>query len=72
MANQVDPRYIPNPTDRDPVFQVNITNDDVREDLEYFEIVLSLNEGGSGRNGIFYPSAVGRVTIVDDDNCKCR
>ena len=72
QANQVDPRYIPDPTDRDPVFQVHITDDDIREDREYFEIVLSFSDAGSGRNGIFYPSAVGRVTIIDDDIRKCR
>lgn len=69
-VNQVDPRYIPTPTDRDPVFQINITNDNIPEVQEYFEIMLTLNEVGSNSNGFFYPSAVGRVTIIDDDICK--
>ena len=70
MADQVDPRYIPTATDDDPVFQVRIVDDGIPEPAEYFELVLTLNEGSNGRNGIFYPSAVGRVTIIDDDRSK--
>ena len=67
-ADQVDPRYVPNPTDPDPTFEVTIINDNVPEPpgREYFEIDLILNPGGNG-NGFFYPRAVGRVTIIDDD-----
>ena len=71
LADQVDPRYIPTPSDNDPVFEVIIIDDAIPEPREeYFEIVLSLNPTDSGRNGFFYPSAVGRVTIIDDDICK--
>ena len=71
LADQVDPRYIPTPSDNDPVFNVTIKDDEIPEPREeYFEIVLSLNPTGSRRNGFFYPSAVGRVTIIDDDICK--
>ena len=71
LADQVDPRYIPVPTDRDPVFQISIIDDDIPEDLEYFEIQLTLNDHDENTgNGFFYPYAVGRVTIVDDDICK--
>ena len=67
QEDQVDPRYIPTPSSADPVFEVTIIDDDIPEPAEYFELVLTFNEGGSSRNGIFYPNAVGRVTIVDDD-----
>ncbi len=70
QADQVDPRYIPTPTANDPVFEVIIMDDSVLEPREYFEIELMLNPTGNGRNGLFYPSAVGRVTIIDDDTCK--
>ena len=71
QEDQVDPRYIPTPSSADPVFQVSIIDDDIPEPfIEYFELVLTLNEGSSGRNGIFYPSAIGRVTIIDDDISK--
>ena len=68
QADQVDPRYIPNSTGADPAFVVTIIDDDIPEppEGEYFEIVLTLNPGNN-RNGFFYPRAVGRVTIVDDD-----
>ena len=71
LFDQVDPRYIPNPTDPDPAFEVIIIDDNIPEPpgREYFEIVLSLNPGGYG-NGFFYPRAVGRVIIIDDDICK--
>ena len=43
-------------------------DDDFPEDrTEYFEIDLVLHPSGSGRNGYFYPDAIGRVTILDDD-----
>lgn len=67
-ADQVDPRYIPHPTAPDPAFVITIVDDNVPEPREYFEIDLTLNP--SGRNGFFYPRAVGRVTIIDDDTCK--
>ena len=67
-ANEVDPRYIPTPTRLDPAFEFTIINDDVMEPpgREYFEIDLRLNTGAT-RNGFFFPNAVGRVTIIDDD-----
>ena len=72
QSDQVDPRYIPNPTVADPAFVVTIIDDDILEPpaRQYFEIVLSLNPTGSSRNGFFFPSAVGRVTIIDDDTRK--
>ena len=68
-ADQVDPRYIPDPTPQDPAFEITIIDDDVPEPpgREYFEIDLTLNPTGNNRNGFFYPRAVGRVTIIDDD-----
>ena len=43
-------------------------DDDIPEDrVEYFEIDLVLNAQGNGRNGYFFPDAIGRVTILDDD-----
>ena len=72
-ADQVDPRYVPNPTGSDLAFVVDIIDDDVAEPpgREYFEIDLILNPGGNG-NGFFYPRAVGRVTIIDDDTRKSQ
>ena len=72
LANQVDPQYIPTPTFLDPVFQVTIIDDDIPEPpgREYFEIDLILNPTGNNRNGFFFPRAVGRVTIIDDDTRK--
>ena len=72
QADQVDPRYIPTPTGNDPAFEITIINDDIAEPpgREYFEIDLTLNPTGSNRNGFFYPRAVGRVTIIDDDTRK--
>ena len=72
QADQVDPRYIPTPTGNDPAFEITIIDDDVAEPpgREYFEIDLSLNPTGTNRNGFFYPRAVGRVTIIDDDTRK--
>ena len=68
LANQVDPRYITNPANSDPVFEFEIIDDETPEDpREYFEIDLSLNPSGNGRNGFFFPDAIGRVTILDDD-----
>ena len=67
LENEVDPRYIENPTDNDPVFEITIMNDAIPEPVEYFEIDLGLNPTGDNRNGFFYPRAVGRVTIIDDD-----
>ena len=69
LADQVDPRYITNPGTNDPVFQVTIIDDNIPEPpgREYFEIDLTLNPTGNNRNGLFFPSAVGRVTIIDDD-----
>ena len=69
-ADEADPRYIMNPDPlRDPVFEVEIIDDEIPEPpgREYFEIDLSLNPTGSGQNGYFFPNAVGRVTIIDDD-----
>ena len=70
-ADQVNPRYLPTPSRQDPTFQVTIIDDNVPEPpgREYFEIELILNPGGNG-NGFFYPRAVGRVTIIDDDTRK--
>ena len=43
-------------------------DDDIPEDREeYFEIDLILNPTGNARNGFFFPDAIGRVTILDDD-----
>ena len=68
QANRVDPRYVPTPTTQDPAFEFTIMDDDIPEDpREYFEIDLSLNPSGNGRNGFFFPDAIGRVTILDDD-----
>ena len=48
-----------------------IIDDDIEEDpFEFFEIDLSLNRAGNRRNGFFFPDAIGRVTIVDDDARK--
>ena len=69
MRDQVHPRYIPNASNSDPAFEFSIINDDIPENIEYFEIDLIPNPGGNG-NSFFYPSAVGRVTIIDDDVCK--
>ena len=69
LRGAVDPRYLPNPTNADPTFEFMIINDDILEPTEYFEIDLIPNPGGNG-NAFFYPSAVGRVTIIDDDSCK--
>ena len=50
------------------MFQFTIIDDDIPEDrLEYFEIDLVLNTQGNGRNGYFFPDAIGRVTIRDND-----
>ena len=72
LENQVDPRYIPNPTGNDPAFEITIIDDSIAEPpgREYFEIDLSFNPTGDNRNGFFYPRAVGRVTIIDDDTCR--
>ena len=73
LAGRVDPRYIPIPTSTDPAFEITIIDDVIPEPpgIEYFEIDLTLNPTGNGRNGFFFPSAVGRVTIIDDDTaCK--
>ena len=68
QANNVNPRYVPNPTTNDPLFEFTILDDDVPEDrVEYFEIDLTLNPTGNNRNGFFFPDAIGRVTILDDD-----
>ena len=70
--DQVDPNYIadfdPN-LNQDPVFEITIINDSIAEPpgREYFEIYLGLNPTGDNSNGFFYPCAVGRVTIIDDD-----
>ena len=74
-ADESEPRYITNPNvNRDPIFEVEIIDDDIPEleppGGEYFEIDLSLNPTGNGRNGYFFPNAVGRVTIVDNDGRK--
>ena len=72
LADQVDPRYIadsPPNFNNDPVFEITIMNDTIPEPVEYFEIDLTLNPSGN-RNGFFYPRAVGRVTIIDDDTRK--
>ena len=67
QADQVDPRSGPN----DPPLVFEIIDDDIEEEpFEFFEIDLSLNPSGNGRNGFFFPDAVGRVTIVDDDARK--
>ena len=65
--DQVNPRYIPTPTNNDPVFQVNIIDDSISEPIEYFEIELIVNPDSQTRNGFFFPSAVGRVTIIDNE-----
>ena len=72
VDNQVDPRYIPDATDDDPVFEVTIIDDNIPEPPEYLEIDLTLNTGGNinNRNGFFFPRAVGRVTVIDDDTRK--
>ena len=72
LSDQVDPRYIPNPTSVDPAFEVTIIDDNIPEPpgREYFEIDLTFNPTGNNRNGFFYPRAVGRVTIIDNDFCK--
>ena len=62
QADQVDPRSGPN----DPPLEFVIIDDDIYgEPSKYFEIDLSLNPTGNGRNGFFFPNAVGRVTIID-------
>jgi hypothetical protein len=70
QPDQVDPRYIPTPTGIDPAFEVIIIDDDIPEPREYFEIDLTRNPTGDNRNGFFFPRAVGRVTIIDDDSRK--
>ena len=67
LADQVDPRS----GAKDPPLELVIIDDDIEEEPEHFEIDLSLNHRGSGRNGFFYPNTVARVTIVDDDARKC-
>ena len=65
-----EPRFITNPNlNRDAIFEVEIIDDEIPEPpgREYFEIDLSFNPTGNGRNGYFFPNAVGRVTIIDDD-----
>ena len=75
QPDQVDPSYIVDSDpilNQDPVFEITIIDDSIAEPpgREYFEIDLSLNPGGGNRNGFFYPRAVGRVTIIDDDTRK--
>ena len=68
FENDVDPRYISEPSENDQVFQFTIIDDEIEESLvEYFEIDFVLNPSGNGRNGVFVPQAVGRVTILDND-----
>ena len=69
-GDTVNPRYTRLPSNNDQVFQVTIEQDDIPETDEYFEIDLTLNPTGNNRNGFFYPRAVGRVTIIDDDTRK--
>ena len=62
QADQVDPRSGPN----DPPLEFTIIDDDIEEKLfRHFETDLSLNSTGDGRNGFFFPDAIGRVTIVE-------
>ena len=68
-ANEVDPRYITSPSANDHTLQFMIIDNDIPEQTEYFEIDLIPNPAGNG-NGFFFPSAVGRVTIIDDDSRK--
>ena len=70
LADQVQPRFITNPGPNDDVFEVTIIDDTDPEPREYFEIDLTLNPTGNNRNGVFFPRAVGRVTIIDDDTRK--
>ena len=64
QADQVNQRTGAN----DPPLVFEIIDDDIGEDpFEFFEIDLSLNPTGNGRNGFFFPNAVGHITIVDDD-----
>ena len=68
LSGTVNPRYVPTPTAQDPAFEFRIIDDEIPEEpKEYFEIVLTLNPTGNGKNGFFFPDAVGRVTILDDD-----
>ena len=67
-TGESSPRFITAPSSNDPVFQFTIIDDDIPEDrVEYFEIDLVLNPQGNGRNGYFFPDAIGRVTILDND-----
>lgn len=47
-------------------YEIQITNDEIEEDPEYFEVHFvfdSQTESG----GYAFPSAIARVTILDDD-----
>ena len=68
QVNEVDPKYITSPSDRDRTFEFMIIDNDIPEQTEYFEIDLIPDPGGGRGNGFIFPSAVGRVTIIDDDS----
>ena len=68
-TNEVDPRFVTSPSANDPALEFVIIDNHIPEQTEYFEIDLIPNPGGNG-NGFFFPSAVGRVTIIDDDSRK--
>ena len=83
LFNAADEDYVPlsnfqvrwqsNQIDPDPTLEFEILDDDNIEAREkFFEIELSIT-----RNALFYPCAVGRVTIIEDDlrkldACNCN
>ena len=55
----------PRTGNRDIPFDITIVNDDVAEPTEYLEVHFINNQ--TVGVGYAYPSAIARVTILDDD-----
>ena len=61
-ANSEQPRYITSPNNANQPFTVTILDDDIPEPTEYFEVHFEVEN-----TGFAFPSAIGRVTILDND-----
>lgn len=63
LPDQVDPRMGSN----DVPFDITIVGDDIAEPTEYLEVHFVIDLTDTQGSGYAYPTAIARVTILDDD-----
>ena len=63
LPGQVDARM----NSADFPFDITIIGDTIPEPTEYLEVHFAIDSGDTQGSGYAYPTAIARVTILDDD-----